>query len=179
MTIYRPTTNTPVGTGLSNPTYAYDNNAGTSATGSASGLNNNTTDFAGFSSVTGVTALTVYANWGGSFTIAENPENPGEQAWGSYSLQYSYDGANWQVLEDSPYESLPTALPSRTHRGGGDHLARGFMFRNNSLNGTYAHLAPFGNYTYWGGMLALRDVGNNSWYGLYFYNGVMYMKKLA
>jgi len=65
------------------------------------------------------------------------------------------------------------------HRGGSDHLARGFLFRNNSLNGSYAHIAPFGNHTYWGGMLALRDVGNNSWYGLYFLNGVMYVKKLA
>lgn len=67
------------------------------------------------------------------------------------------------------------------HRGGSDHVARGFMFRNGNFNSThpYAQLAPFGNYTYWGGIFIMRDCGNNNLYGLYFLNGVLYAKQMA
>jgi hypothetical protein len=65
-------------------------------------------------------------------------------------------------------------------RGGSDSVARGFLFRNNSLgSNTFAQLAPFGNYTYWGGMLMLRDSGNNNMYGLFVLNGVLYLKQMA
>jgi hypothetical protein len=69
---------------------------------------------------------------------------------------------------------------SDSKRGGSDSVARGFLFRNNSLgSNTFAQLAPFGNYTYWGGMLMLRDSGNNNMYGLFVLNGVLYLKQMA
>lgn len=66
------------------------------------------------------------------------------------------------------------------HRGGSDHVARGFMFRNGSFSThPYAQLAPFGNHSYWGGIFIMRDCGNNNLYGLYFLNGVLYAKQMA
>jgi hypothetical protein len=65
-------------------------------------------------------------------------------------------------------------------RGGSDCVARGFLFRNNAVgSNTFAQLAPFGNYSYWGGMLMLRDSGNNNMYGLFVLNGVLYLKQMA
>jgi hypothetical protein len=65
-------------------------------------------------------------------------------------------------------------------RGGSDSVARGFLFRNNSVgSNTFAQLAPFGNYSYWGGILMLRDSGNNNMYGLFVLNGVLYLKQMA
>jgi hypothetical protein len=69
---------------------------------------------------------------------------------------------------------------SDSKRGGSDSVARGFLFRNNSLgSNTFAQLAPFGNYTYWGGVLIMRDVGNNAMYGIYFNNGTLCTKQMA
>jgi hypothetical protein len=62
----------------------------------------------------------------------------------------------------------------------GDYTYRGIMFRNNSLpNPSYAQVLPFGNNTYWGGMLILRDTGNNKFYGIYFQNGNLMVKEMS
>jgi hypothetical protein len=88
----------------------------------------------------------------------------------------AYGGGGIGVSNGTDY-NMVFRMEGTGGRTGGDYTRRGFLYKND-VNGAYAHMVPLGNYTYWGGVLALKDCGNNKWYGIYFVNGAMYVKEM-
>jgi hypothetical protein len=96
MTVYRPTTSTAVGTALTNPAYAYDNNSSTAATGSATGQSSKGSFYSGFASVSNPSSVTLSVDWSATSEFVEAPD--GSTTFSFAHVQYSPDGSTWTTL---------------------------------------------------------------------------------
>ena len=98
MTIYRPTTGISLYATrpITNTSYAYDNNSGTAATASQTGVGGRAADYADFPSVSGITSITLYVDWEGASTGGESLS--GQPYTGSVSLLY-WNGSSWINLD--------------------------------------------------------------------------------